>query len=52
MLFRSEKQSYDANGEPDKKSGFDHVIDSAGYFIVYRYPITHNKPQFAQIVGI
>lgn len=47
-----EKQCYDTNGEPDKKSGFDHVIDSAGYFIVYRYPITHNKPQFAQIVGI
>lgn len=47
-----EKQSYDANGEPDKKSGFDHVIDAAGYFIVYRYPIQHNRPQIAQIVGI
>ena len=47
-----EKQSYDANGEPDKKSGFDHVIDAAGYCIVYRYPIAHNRPSFAQIVGI
>lgn len=47
-----EKQSYDSNGEPDKKSGFDHVIDSAGYFVVYRYPIMQNKARFAQIVGI
>lgn len=47
-----EKQSYDANGEPDKKSGFDHVIDGAGYFLVYRYPMTHNRPQLAQVVGI
>lgn len=47
-----EKQSYDKNGEPDKKSGFDHVLDAAGYFIVYRYPMMHNRPQFAQIVGI
>jgi hypothetical protein len=47
-----EKQSYDKNGEPDKKSGFDHVIDAAGYFVVYRYPIMHNRPQIAQIVGI
>lgn len=47
-----EKQSYDKNGEPDKKSGFDHVIDGAGYFVVYRYPIMQNKAQFAPIVGI
>jgi hypothetical protein len=47
-----EKQSYDSNGEPDKKSGFDHIVDSLGYFLVYRYPMMHNKPQLAQIVGI
>ena len=34
-----EKQAYDKNGEPDKTSGLDHVIDAAGYFIAYRYPI-------------
>lgn len=34
-----EKQAYDKFGEPDKKTGLDHVIDAAGYFIVYRYPI-------------
>ena len=34
-----ERQAYDKNGEPDKTSGFDHVIDAAGYMIAYRYPI-------------
>ena len=34
-----EKQPYDKNGEPDKTSGLDHIIDAAGYFIAYRYPI-------------
>lgn len=34
-----EKQAYDRNGEPDKSAGFDHVLDAAGYFIAYRYPI-------------
>lgn len=47
-----EKQAFDKNGEPDKQGGFDHVVDAAGYFISYRYPIVSNRPQFAQIVGI
>ena len=34
-----EKQAYDKNGEPDKSGGLDHIIDAAGYFIAYRYPI-------------
>lgn len=37
-----EKQAYDKNGEPDKSSGLDHVIDAAGYFISYKYPIQRN----------
>lgn len=28
-----ENQAYDNNGEPDKKSGFDHITDAAGYFM-------------------
>lgn len=36
-----EKQAYDKHGEPDKAGGLDHIIDAAGYFIVYRYPIQH-----------
>lgn len=34
-----EKQAYDKNGEPDKTSGFDHLLDAIGYLISYRYPI-------------
>lgn len=34
-----EKQAYNKNGEPDKTSGFDHVIDAATYMLAYRYPI-------------
>jgi len=34
-----EQQSYDANGEPDKKSGKDHQNDATGYPIAYEFPI-------------
>lgn len=34
-----EKQAYDKHGEPDKSAGLDHIIDAAGYFIAYRYPV-------------
>ncbi len=37
-----EQQSYDKNGEPDKKSGVDHVIDAGGYFISYKFPIVRS----------
>lgn len=39
-----EKQAYDANGQPDKKSGFDHQNDATGYPICYEFPI--NRPIF------
>lgn len=41
-----EKQAYDKNGEPDKSSGLDHILDAAGYFIAYRYPLTA-RPAFS-----
>lgn len=34
-----EQQSYDANGEPDKKSGKDHQNDASTYPIAYEFPI-------------
>lgn len=34
-----EQQTYDDNGEPDKKAGFDHAPDAAGYFLSHRWPI-------------
>jgi len=34
-----EQQAYDKNGIPNKVSGFDHLNDAAGYYIVtYRKP--------------
>jgi hypothetical protein len=45
-----EQQAYDDNGEPDKKSGFDHQNDATGYPIVYEFPII--KPmQHLKILG-
>jgi len=44
-----EKQAYDKHGEPDKAGGLDHVVDAAGYFIAYRYPI--RKPATAIKLG-
>lgn len=46
-----EKQAYDKNGEPDKTSGVDHVIDGAGYFIAYRFPILHGKARQTNLKG-
>ncbi len=40
-----EQQVYDANGEPDKKSGFDHQNDATSYPIVFEFPIS--RPTFA-----
>lgn len=48
-----EKQAYDKNGEPDKSSGLDHVIDAATYFIAYKFPIIQHKVSTsANILGI
>lgn len=44
-----EKQAYDKNGEPDKKSGFDHVIDAAGYFISYKFPLVKQTASFTRL---
>jgi hypothetical protein len=47
-----EKQAYDKNGEPDKTAGLDHVVDAAGYFIHYKYPIARASAQRLNVVGI
>lgn len=46
-----EKQAYNKNGEPDKTSGIDHVIDAPGYFIAYRFPILHGKARKTKLKG-
>jgi len=40
-----ERQFYDANGEPDKTAGYDHMNDAVGYMVAYENPV--NKPVFA-----
>jgi len=47
-----EQQAYDKNGEPDKKSGFDHQNDSFGYGICYEFPIVKPSLQRVVIQGI
>lgn len=44
-----EKQVYDKNGEPDKTAGLDHIIDAAGYFIAYKFPIVKHIVQFTSM---
>ena len=44
-----EKQAYDKTGEPDKSGGLDHIIDAAGYFVTYRYPIVKRTATVTQL---
>lgn len=44
-----EKQAYDKNGEPAKDGGLDHILDAAGYCLVYRWPLT---PRPAMIINM
>lgn len=38
-----EQQVYNERGDPDKKSGIDHVNDAPGYFIVREFPIERHQ---------
>lgn len=38
-----EGQTYDDNGEPDKKSGNDHQNDATTYPVVYEHPVVHDR---------
>lgn len=44
-----EKQAYDKNGEPAKDGGLDHILDAAGYMLVYRYPIVKRAATVSQL---
>lgn len=43
LMESLEKQAYDKNGEPDKAGGLDHIVDAAGYFVSYKFPIVSRK---------
>jgi hypothetical protein len=47
-----EQQAYAPNGEPDKTTGYDHVVDAAGYFIAYKYPIIKKTVTAAHYSGM
>lgn len=47
-----EGQVYDDNGEPDKKSGFDHQNDATSYPIAYEFPIVYEKVHRVAISGV
>lgn len=44
-----EKQPYDKYGEPDKTGGLDHILDAAGYFISYKFPIVRRMATVTQL---
>jgi hypothetical protein len=44
-----EQQAYDASGEPDKTTGFDHPVDAVGYFMVDRFPIVKRAVTVSQL---
>lgn len=46
-----EKQAYDKNGEPDKKSGLDHLNDACGYLVYYRWPVNSRAMTRIRIGG-
>ena len=46
-----EQQAYDDNGEPDKKSGFDHMNEAFSYLIAYEMPIVRPMTRM-KIIGI
>lgn len=47
-----EKQAYDKNGEPDKKSGLDHENDACGYLCHYRWPVRSRSVSRIKIGGV
>ena len=47
-----EQQPYDKNGMPDKSTGLDHVVDAAGYFLAYRYPVKKRMSGMRRIGGL
>ena len=44
-----ERQIYDDHGQPDKKSGFDHMNDAGTYPIAYLFPINHKVTSLSSI---
>ena len=46
-----EQQPWAANGEPDKSTGHDHLVDAGGYFIHHEYPLVRRTFSSQQQTG-
>ena len=46
-----EQQVYKANGQPDKESGLDHILDALGYMVSYLMPVREAKVKSVVTVG-
>lgn len=47
-----EQQAYDKNGQPDKSSGVDHVLDAGGYVCAHLFPIKRKSQGMRKISGL
>lgn len=52
LVMALEQQAYDKNGEPDKSTGFDHINDAAGYYIVQRFPVQRRMASVRPVTGL
>ncbi|MDX1698979.1 MAG: hypothetical protein R3250_00105 [Melioribacteraceae bacterium] len=46
-----EKQVFLENGQPDKKSGYDHLVEALGYLVHYIMPVRKNNVTKVTAVG-
>lgn len=51
LCLALEEQTYDNEGEPVKDNEIDHILDAAGYFIHYKYPIIPYKHGRLKLTG-
>lgn len=47
-----EQQAYDKNGQPDKSSGVDHVLDAGGYVCAHLFQIKRKSQGMRKISGL
>lgn len=46
-----EQQTYDTNGQPDKSSGLDHILDAPGYYVEYEFGLVKPKATMTVVTG-
>ena len=46
-----EQQVFLDNGQPDKKSGYDHMVDALGYLVSYIMPVRNTRHSKVAVAG-